>query len=129
MLAQNVIQALEYHHECRLRLKQEIHLMIFWKPNYMSLEETATLDVHGNQYGLLTVSQCFIKSEGLTYSTFHNPHKNQRDQLKQFSQKCIGCHQGATIHKFDLKDQMKTNCIDCHMPFYRLLRSQLTRWM
>ena len=88
----------------------------FWTPNYISEVDTATLDVHGNQYGLLTASQCFKKSEDMNCSTCHNPHKNERDELKQFSQKCIGCHQDSGIHKFDLKDQMKTNCIDCHMP-------------
>ncbi len=36
----------------------------------------------------------------------------------------MGCHQDSGIHKFDLKDQMMTNCIDCHMPL--LSSSSLT---
>lgn len=96
----------------------------FWRPNYSSVSNTETLDVHGNQYGLLTGSQCFKESEAMTCSTCHNPHKNQRDQLEGFSQKCIGCHQDTGIHKFDLKDGMTSNCIDCHMPL--LSSSSLT---
>lgn len=88
----------------------------FWRSNYNVASDTAILDVHGNQYGLLTESQCFRKSETITCSTCHNPHKNQRNQLEDFSQKCMACHQDARIHKFDLKDNMTSNCIQCHMP-------------
>jgi len=87
----------------------------FLKPKYKQ-KDLETLDVHGNQYGLLTASQCFKKSESMNCSTCHNPHKNERGSLKQFSEKCIGCHQDSGIHKFKIEDQMKENCIDCHMP-------------
>lgn len=87
----------------------------FLKPTYKQVD-IATLDVHGNQYGLLTASQCFKKSESMNCSTCHNPHKNERGRLKHFSEKCMGCHQDSPIHKFNLEDQMKNNCIDCHMP-------------
>lgn len=87
----------------------------FLKPSYTQAE-VATLDVHGNQYGLLTASQCFKKSEAMNCSTCHNPHKNERGSLEQFSQKCIGCHQDSADHKFNLTDEMRNNCINCHMP-------------
>ncbi|MFD0862080.1 multiheme c-type cytochrome [Sungkyunkwania multivorans] len=84
-------------------------------PNYMPID-TTKLDVHGNQYGLLTMSKCFKRSESLNCTTCHDPHKNERQQSATFSQKCIGCHQDAGNHSFSLEHQEKLDCISCHMP-------------
>jgi hypothetical protein len=77
------------------------------------------IDVHGNQYGLLRASKCFRMSD-MTCNTCHDTHKNERGQPALFSQKCMSCHGdlntfGGVTHK-KLGDQIKTNCIDCHMP-------------
>lgn len=80
---------------------------------------TDVIDVHGNQYGLLRASKCFIKSD-MTCNTCHEPHKNQRSELALYSQKCMSCHgdlnaiTGATHRRLGMK--VKTNCINCHMP-------------
>ena len=90
----------------------------FSKANYQP-EEIAKLDVHGNQYGLLTASQCFIQSKTLDCSSCHNPHRKERQKLHLFSQKCIECHQKSeSLHQFSSLPQSKitNNCIDCHMP-------------
>jgi hypothetical protein len=88
----------------------------YWRPNAIVATDTDTLDVHGNQYGLLTASTCFKASEAMTCSTCHNPHKNQRGAFIEFSQKCMGCHNDSSQHSFALNAQMQTNCINCHMP-------------
>ena len=81
---------------------------------------TATLDVHGNQYGLLTASKCFRMSDQLDCSSCHNPHVNEHGKMELYSQRCSTCHGGAGQHSCSLP-QVKTmgltsNCIDCHMP-------------
>lgn len=87
--------------------------------NYYTGVTDAELDVHGNQYGLLTSSQCFLKSTTLDCGTCHDPHKNQRGDTDFFNQKCSGCHQSGTascsaaLHQ---KKSMGDNCISCHMP-------------
>ncbi|WP_345274828.1 multiheme c-type cytochrome [Flaviramulus aquimarinus] len=72
------------------------------------------LDVHGNQYGLLIQSQCFVKSDQMDCTTCHNAHKNERGAVSTFNQKCIGCHDLETLtHRETLQD---LDCIKCHMP-------------
>ncbi|MEO8472607.1 MAG: multiheme c-type cytochrome [Chryseolinea sp.] len=87
-------------------------------PDY-SNDSVAALDVHGNQYGLLTSSKCFISSE-MDCSSCHNVHVKEAEQLNTFSQRCSKCHEKVN-HTFD--QQLSTqsgmltgNCIDCHMP-------------
>jgi hypothetical protein len=78
------------------------------------------IDVHGNQYGLLKASKCFRMSTGMTCSTCHNPHRNEKGQAALFSQRCMGCH---NVEKESFKSEshspmllVQNNCIDCHMP-------------
>lgn len=89
--------------------------------NYFSIDTTikqaADIDVHGNQYGLLANSKCFIVSKTLTCTTCHNVHKNERDKMQLFSQRCMSCH--SNEHKpieGISSTAIKNNCIDCHMP-------------
>jgi hypothetical protein len=81
---------------------------------------TAYLDVHGNQYGLMMQSKCFTKSATLTCNTCHDTHKNERDQLATFSSRCMNCHDTGHANFCSFKslsqDQLKANCVDCHMP-------------
>lgn len=78
------------------------------------------IDVHGNQYGLMRASKCFIKSSTLTCNSCHNSHQNERGNTLLFSQRCMSCHQphSATFCKFTGMPaaQLQSNCIDCHMP-------------
>ena len=81
-----------------------------------------SIDVHGNQYGLLKASKCFLKSNTLTCNTCHDPHKNERGDVATFSQHCISCHNdkhaGAVVCKMTetIGAQINNNCINCHMP-------------
>jgi hypothetical protein len=79
-----------------------------------------TLDVHGNQYGLLTASKCYIKSTTMNCSTCHDVHNNEFADTKLFTSKCISCHSdaGHTQCSFKTKKNivMNDNCVNCHMP-------------
>lgn len=81
--------------------------------------DVESLDVHGNQYGILSLSECFIKSE-MTCNNCHSAHKNEAGQKNIFSQKCITCHsqsQGNFCSNTKLSsDLLQENCINCHMP-------------
>jgi hypothetical protein len=81
-------------------------------------DSTSTLDVHGNQYGLLTSSKCF-KMSNLDCSSCHDPHVNEANNSKIFSSRCIACHKETKHTSFasmSRKFQLNNNCIDCHMP-------------
>lgn len=79
-----------------------------------------SIDVHGNQLGLLKASACFRNTPSMTCSSCHNIHENQRGQTALFSGKCQQCH-SVEAPSFQTpahanKNLVKTNCIDCHMP-------------
>lgn len=77
------------------------------------------IDVHGNQYGMLSTSKCFTASE-MTCGSCHAPHQNERGKLEVFSQRCVNCHTSAHVAECGMKgrlgESIKSNCIDCHMP-------------
>ena len=80
-----------------------------------------SLDVHGNQYGLLLASPCFKNSDAMNCTSCHNPHKNQRNDVEWFKTKCIQCHQNAdkTSHcsfSIEKRTLVENDCIKCHMP-------------
>lgn len=80
------------------------------------------LDVHGNQYGLLSASKCFKKSDVMNCITCHNPHKKQRNNHISFNKKCQTCHNigednhGVCTASDEVKKTSNNNCIQCHMP-------------
>ena len=87
--------------------------------NFYTGQPKETLDVHGNQYGLLTTSKCFIQSPEMDCSSCHDPHKKQRGDTSYFNQKCMGCHtDNSTKCTGDVAEvsTMGNNCISCHMP-------------
>lgn len=84
------------------------------------IEKNEKLDVHANQYGLLTVSKCFINSPKMDCSTCHNVHENQSNKTEIFSAKCMKCHAESGNMDCGLRaskrSDLNENCIDCHMP-------------
>lgn len=77
------------------------------------------LDVHGNQYGLLTSSECFKQTATMDCSTCHDPHRKERGNTDYFNSKCISCHtEGETVCSNTVMDKhiKANNCITCHMP-------------
>ncbi|HEY5368540.1 MAG TPA: multiheme c-type cytochrome [Hanamia sp.] len=82
--------------------------------------DSFNLDVHANQYGLLTASKCFRISGTMTCSTCHNTHVKEDGNLITYAQKCMSCHtrpnhSAATLHD-KTPSFMMANCINCHMP-------------
>ena len=58
-------------------------------------------------------------SNQLDCSSCHNPHVNEANSPKIFSQRCITCHTETKHTSFMLpndKSLINDNCIDCHMP-------------
>ncbi len=87
-------------------------------PDY-SADSIDDLDVHGNQYGLLTASACF-RISAMDCSSCHNVHVKETNQMELFSQRCMNCH-NTSNHNFCKQPQvpglvLSKNCIDCHMP-------------
>ena len=90
----------------------------FSAPKYNE-DSAAMLDVHGNQYGLLTASKCFKNSQ-MTCSSCHNVHGREAQEMQSFSQRCISCHNATTKKECTVKQNagivLSENCVDCHMP-------------
>jgi len=93
-------------------------------------DSAATLDVHGNQYGLLTASKCFQMSQQMDCSSCHNVHVNEFNSPKIFSQRCVACHAETKHTGFTIPEGthflLADNCIDCHMPMLPSKRIVLT---
>lgn len=88
-----------------------------------------TLDVHGNQYGLLAASKCFTASTQMDCSSCHNVHKDEYNDPKLYSQRCMNCHgdghkTSCTVNATGIVS-MQDNCIDCHMPILPSKKIQL----
>lgn len=90
-------------------------------PNY-DVDTAGGLDVHGNQYGLLTASKCFKMSAQLDCSSCHNVHVSERNDMATFSRRCMSCHSANGIahdsctFKPPAGVLLSDNCVDCHMP-------------
>jgi hypothetical protein len=87
-------------------------------PNY-NIDSSLWLDVHGNQYGLLTASKCF-KMSNMDCSSCHDVHKEEINEPKVFSSRCMQCHNRESHNFCTLTtlpaSTLTNNCIDCHMP-------------
>jgi len=83
-------------------------------------DSVSSLDVHGNQYGLLTSSKCFKVNTQLDCSSCHNVHVNEFNNQKIFSQRCMTCHNEPDGNFCKLRPVpglvLGENCVDCHMP-------------
>jgi Cytochrome c554 and c-prime len=90
----------------------------FSLPKY-NVDSVAKLDVHGNQYGLLTSSKCFINSQ-MNCSSCHSVHGREVNEPALYSQRCMNCHNGSSQPECKIKPTagivLSENCIDCHMP-------------
>ena len=91
----------------------------FFKPAY-NKDSNAKLDVHGNQYELLSASKCFKQSIVLNCSSCHNVHQKESNSLQLFAQRCMNCHNEGSHNFCTVKNTDKqtliNKCIDCHMP-------------
>lgn len=87
--------------------------------NFYTGKQDSELDVHGNQYGLLTSSTCFQQSPSMDCVSCHDPHAKQRGNRAHFNQVCISCHQSQNMTcaaEPAVMAKMDNSCIACHMP-------------
>ncbi len=69
-----------------------------------------------DQVKYLRQSKCFQKSDTLTCTTCHNPHRSNSGSVQRSCQKC---HQPADCAEQDrLPAGVRSNCVDCHMPSF-----------
>lgn len=82
--------------------------------------DSVNLDVHANQYGLLTASKCFRISRTMSCSSCHNIHEKENGNLTAYAQKCMNCHNQSNHNFCTLQPptgfSMEANCVNCHMP-------------
>ncbi|RZJ73698.1 multiheme c-type cytochrome [Flavobacterium sp.] len=80
----------------------------------------AEVDVHGNQYGMLTQSKCFTKSTNFDCTTCHDPHSDAPRDPEFYARICSSCHAYPTHSKKTLAENsvqdMQFKCVECHMP-------------
>ena len=91
----------------------------FSSPAYNE-DSASALDVHGNQYGLLTASKCF-RTSNMNCSSCHNVHNEEVNAPALFSQRCMSCHNETSHSTCKLTNKpaglsLSDNCVDCHMP-------------
>jgi hypothetical protein len=96
-------------------------------PDYFLIDtvgrDVNSIDVHGNQFGLLAASKCFKRSSTLTCNTCHNPHENEKGKAATFAERCATCHNdkhtAGGLCKMEgtlNREELKSNCVNCHMP-------------
>ena len=83
-------------------------------------KDISTIDVHGNQYGMLSASKCF-KMSNMTCGSCHSPHNNETGNTALFSQRCMNCHKTGRNNFCKMAgkagmETIKKDCISCHMP-------------
>lgn len=86
-----------------------------------SNNNSADIDVHGNQNGLMMSSKCFINSKTLTCNSCHDVHVNEKGKEALFSSRCVQCHDNskneASCKLFKtVGNKINDHCIGCHMP-------------
>lgn len=70
-----------------------------------------------NQFARLRTSKCFKKSPEMSCIDCHNPHRNERENLAVFSERCQKCHPVKDCKvAAAYPEKLARNCIDCHMP-------------
>lgn len=80
----------------------------------------ADVDVHGNQYGMLSASKCFT-SGTMTCTSCHAAHRNEKGQKEVFAARCMTCHSAPDHKACKLSGEKEQSfltqyCTDCHMP-------------
>lgn len=86
-----------------------------------SADSPANDDPHAaNQLARLMKSRCYQESGNLTCAVCHNPHRQERGDLKLFSERCAKCHVSGDCKVARTSDaQIKDHCVECHMPSRR----------
>jgi hypothetical protein len=87
--------------------------------NNLTEKDAKDLDVHGNQYTLMSSSDCFKVSGTMDCSTCHDVHSKERGNTPVFNNRCLNCHSSSDTTNCSLENSNNmgnTDCIKCHMP-------------
>ena len=84
-------------------------------------DDTRNDDPHAaNQLARLMKSRCYQGSENLTCASCHDPHREERGELKLFTQRCAKCHESSDCKLQPTHPQIVAErCVECHMPSRR----------
>jgi len=87
----------------------------------MSTANPKNDDPHAaNQLLRLMKSRCFKESKEMTCGTCHDPHQNERGNLKLFAERCVACHEEEACHlASEYGSRIRHWCVECHMPSRR----------
>ena len=91
--------------------------------HYKTLQTQHPEDDHvANQLTYLQQSKCFQKSDSLTCTTCHNPHR-PRDAVVSGSASCRKCHQPADCpEQSRVPAAVRDQCSQCHMPAFNKIQ-------
>jgi len=87
--------------------------------HYKTLQSKHPEEDHvANQVKYLRQSKCFQKSDTLTCTTCHNPHRpKQTGPAESGRSSCLKCHSPAhCAEQQRLPEAVRGNCVGCHMP-------------
>ena len=91
---------------------------------YMDVAMTGTFGILNLRFQpyRLKLSQCWLKTEGITCLACHNPHQPRRHDSASYDDKCLACHPLAASARRIAKPcpQNAKDCISCHMPKYEM---------
>ncbi len=92
-----------------------------WLQLDLKSDSESNADPHSaNQLARLMQSRCFTASGGLSCTKCHDPHKDQRGRLADYSARCRDCHKPDVCPDVrQLGAKAQDRCVDCHMPATR----------
>ncbi len=70
-----------------------------------------------NQQARMALSKCYQQSNEMQCTTCHNPHRQERGDVKLFVERCLKCHETQDCSVVVKQGAAaEDRCIDCHMP-------------
>jgi hypothetical protein len=91
---------------------------------YMDVALTGTFGILNLRFQpyRLELSQCWLKTKGVTCLACHNPHQHRRRDLASYDDQCLACHPlAASARRIGKPCPVSTkDCVSCHMPKYEV---------
>jgi Cytochrome c554 and c-prime len=91
---------------------------------YMDVLLTGTFGIPNLRFQpyRLKLSQCWLKTAGITCLSCHNPHQPRSRDAAFYDDRCLACHStGASVRRIGKPCPRETrDCVSCHMPKYEM---------